>query len=490
LEEAGLQLGELDEVNPPLSSPLLPETAVVVVRVAESLEVVPESIPFERRVVRSDSLEPGDHPRVVQMGKPGLQEVTVRIVFRDGLEAERWPTNVTVVEPAQDEIVLISAGSSQESVTISGTLAFINSGRALVLRGSTATPMQLQTGTGLDGRVFTLSPDGQFLLYTRMMTETAQFQNSLWIVDTERDAAPRSLEVDNVLWAGWEPGNSTQPRIAFTTAAPSSQPPGWEANNDLWLGAVPLDANQLFTPQEVIENYPATYGWWGGNYAWSPAGRFLAYSYANEIGLIDLGVGVDSGGLSQQNLIVHRPVHQFTEYRTGSDWVWVPSLSWSPDGRYLTFSRHAGENPDADEFELAIVDLETQATTALRPQSGIWSHAFWSPVGSAAGQPIAFLQAGDPSDSQRSSYTLWLMDQDGSNARRIYPPENENSFFPRDATSLAWSPDGQAMAFIFHDALYILNFVEDKVFHLTQDESRNSHPTWVGVGDGFNASGE
>jgi Tol biopolymer transport system component len=114
----------------------------------------------------------------------------------------------------------------------------------------------------------------------------------------------------------------------------------------------------------------------------------------------------------------------------------------------------------------------------------MWSHAFWSPVGGAAGQLVAFLEATDPTDSQRSSYALWLMDQDGSNAHRVYPPEGENSFFPRDATSLSWSPDGQAMAFIFHDALYILNVVENQVYRVTQDESRNSHPTWVGVESG------
>lgn len=161
---------------------------------------------------------------MVQTGRPGLQEVTVRLVFRDGLEAERWPTNITIVEPPQDEIVMIGAGRSQESISISGTLAFINDGRALLLRESTALPTQLPTGTGLDGRVFTLSPNGQFLLYTRTVSETNQFQNSLWLVSTEEDAEPRPLDVENVLWAGWDPAGFEQPRIAYTTAAPTSQP--------------------------------------------------------------------------------------------------------------------------------------------------------------------------------------------------------------------------------------------------------------------------
>ena len=30
-------------------------------------------------------------------------------------------------------------------------------------------------------------------------------------------------------------------------------------------------------------------------------------------------------------------MQEFTEFNTLSDWVWVPTLTWSPDGRYLIF---------------------------------------------------------------------------------------------------------------------------------------------------------
>lgn len=62
LDEADIGLGELDEVDPFPSAALEPNMVVTVVRVTESLEVVPESIPFERRVVRSDTLEPDAPP--------------------------------------------------------------------------------------------------------------------------------------------------------------------------------------------------------------------------------------------------------------------------------------------------------------------------------------------------------------------------------------------------------------------------------------------
>jgi hypothetical protein len=349
----------------------------------------------------------------------------------------------------------------------------------MVMRGTTAAPDQLPAGTLLDGRVFTLSPDGAFLLYTRANPDTSQFHNTLWLIATDGDAQPRSLEVENVLWAGWDPTPADNRRIAFTTATPAAQPPGWEAANDLWLGVIAEDAAQPFVPQRVIESYPASYGWWGGNYAWSPDGRMLAYSYANEVGIIPVAAEVAA---TQAELMAHQPLYQFTEYRTGSDWVWVPPLSWSPGSQYLSFAAHVGEDPDAAAFELRIASMENGTTGVLRPQAGMWAATAWSPAAAPGGEQIAFLQADDTADSQRSSYRLWLMDQDGSNARPVYPPPDENSFFARESTALAWSPDGQTLAFIFHDALYLLTLADVQAVRITQDESRNSHLTWPPIG--------
>ncbi|MEZ4592374.1 MAG: hypothetical protein R3D55_14705 [Chloroflexota bacterium] len=58
---------------------------------------------------------------------------------------------------------------------------------------------------------------------------------ALWVIGTQRGARPQELGIENVLWADWNPNRLSPYQIAYTTANPVDQPPGWEANNDLWL---------------------------------------------------------------------------------------------------------------------------------------------------------------------------------------------------------------------------------------------------------------
>jgi hypothetical protein len=267
LSEVGIPLAPADEVDPPPTTPL-PAAAegapftITVIRVTETTEVIPEAIPFGRRIVRSTELSPDDPPRLLQTGQAGLREVTVRIVYRDGLEVERWPTATTVVEAARDEIIMIGVAAARDRMTFAGVLALIDDGRAVVLDGATDAPRQLTTVAGaLDGRVFQLSPDGSQLLYTIGQSDTDSFRNALWVIATTPDALPRPLDIENVLWAGWDPAAAT-PRIAYTTARSTTLPPGWEASNDLWLLDLPPDGTST-APVWLIESTlrPTPAGW-------------------------------------------------------------------------------------------------------------------------------------------------------------------------------------------------------------------------------------
>lgn len=480
LEEAGITLAPLDEVSPPTSTPLTAEMSVVVVRVTEEIEVIEESIAFERKTVRSDALGVDDPPRIIQGGRNGLQEITVRTVYHDGVEVERQQTRITVIEEPQDEVVMIGVGSAPGAFSFDGLLAYISGGNGVVLRGSTLLSQQLDTGGQLDGRVFSLSPAGDFLLYTRVITPSEGFNNSLWLVSTESGAEPRELGVENVLWANWNPSRESPMQIAYTTGRPVSQPPGWEANNDLWLSTVFAEEEMPFNPQLVVEAYPATYGWWGGNFAWSPTGEYIAYAYADEVGLIDL----QPANLDEQR----RQLDQFTEFNTRADWVWVPTISWSPDGQFLAYSNHSGADTDAMSFDMRVASLESDFVLPFVEQAGMWSHPHWSPQllfpteGSSATSQIAYLQANNPLDGLRSSYTLWTMDQDGSNKSQVYPPVGENSRFPREQQFMAWGPTGQDLAFIFDNSLYFLNLSSQQAFRITRDDSIISRPTWAPYG--------
>lgn len=479
LEEAGVEISDIDLVDPPPFTPLSDEMQITVVRVTESIEIIEQSVPFQRRIVRNESMSADDPPLIIQNGKPGLQEITVRIVYRNDLEYSRQETQVTEIEPTVDEIVMIGVGVTPGNVNFPGLLAFIRGGNSVIMRGSSLFPEQINTGGELDHRVFSLSPSGNYLLYTRISTDTESF-NTLWVVSTDRGATPRPLGETNILWADWNPARVGQPEIAFTTGIPTELLPGWEANNDLWIGDVPLSDSGRFRPERLVESYPATYGWWGGNYAWSPGGRYIAYAYADEIGVIDTQADEDD------ELRIH--LQSFTEFNTRGDWVWVPSLSWSPDDNYLIFTRHGGADPDAVTFDTWVIDIGSKVTNRFVDQSGIWSHPQWSPViqqelaPQQSNSQIAFLRATNPLESQRSSYTLWLMDQDGSNTYQLYPAAGENSRFPRERRFMAWGPTGRQIAFIYDSSLYMLDLASGEIKRLTQGESPVSNPTWAPYG--------
>jgi len=479
LEDQGIEIGQSDLIDPPSFTPIIEEMEVTIVRVSDSVEVVDRTVPFQRRTVRNESMSTDDPPIIIQKGLPGLQEVTVRIVFHDDIEFSRQETQVSIIEPSVDEIVMIGVGAAPGTVDFDGLLSVISGGVAVIMRGSSSYLEPVNTGNDLDYRVYELSPTAGHLLYTRATTDTDKF-NSLWAVGTERGEVPRDLGISNVLWAAWNPERIGELQIAYTTGEFTDIPPGWEANNDLWIGDLPEDRFADFEPELIVESYPATYGWWGGNYAWSPNGRYIAYSYADEIGIID-SYSTDP---DEQRIILQ----DFTEYNTRSDWVWVPPISWSPDGNFLAFSKHSGNDPNNAEFETMVVDISTGVSNRFVEQSGIWSLPSWSPPfldplrGSRDSSQIAFLRASNPADSQRSSYTLWLMDRDASNLRQLYPSAGENSHFPRGGRFMAWGPDGRDIAFIYDDALYLMDLDSGEAHRITQDDNVIRNPTWAPYG--------
>ena len=482
-EEMGIDVGDLDIVYPPLFTPIIGNLAVSVVRVSESLELIEQIVPFQRRSVRNESMSADDPPLIIQAGNPGVQEITVRIVYHDGLEISRQETQVSLIEPPKDEIVMIGVGAAPGNVNFPGVLAYINSGSGLILRGNTAFPEQLNTGGELDHRVYRLSPSGNYLLYT-ISSEAEDIFNTLWVVSTEPDESPLALEIENVLWADWNPNRIGQPQIAFSTAVSTDFLPGWEANNDLWIGQIPVDPDEDFEPEKVIDSYPATYGWWGGNYAWSPDGLHIAYAFADEVGVINMELENED----EENRLFHSRLVEFNEYNTRADWVWIPSLSWSPDSQFLVFTHHAGNDPDEPRFDTSAVNISSGAAGLFVSQSGMWSYPYWSPSTPETFDPeattskIAYLKATNPAETQRSSYALWLMDRDGSNTLQIYPPVGENSRFSQEKNFFSWGPFGDNLAFIFDEELWILDLDSLEARPVAQDDTLASNPSWAPYG--------
>src|SRR5207244_3157557 len=110
------------------------------------------------------------------------------------------------------------------SVDVHGTLVYLAQGNAWLMRNSSADRRPLTFEGDLDGRVFDLSPDGKYLLFTRT---GATNLNTLWLADTViLEEKPRRVPLDDLLYAQWAPDGSNQ--VAYSTGEKTSGAPGWK----------------------------------------------------------------------------------------------------------------------------------------------------------------------------------------------------------------------------------------------------------------------
>jgi Tol biopolymer transport system component len=495
LEEAQIHLSALDQVDPGEYLALEEGMMIVVTRVIERFESVEVELPFSQQIVRNEGLPQGER-RLLQAGTNGTEEIVYRIEYRDGVETDRRIVRRTVLEPPADEIMMVGAQGTISPVVIQGTLGYISGGNGVVMRTTSANRDTIVTSGNLDGRVFALSPDGQRLLYTESLpatepvTDTIAPFNNLWVVNTSRLSGPikpESLPAENILWADWSPDGT---QIAYSTARPITQFPGWEANNDLWVGE--WDRRGRFESEQLLEpSSGGVYGWWGAEYSWSPDGRFLAYGQADEVGIIEL----ETGG--------RVPLCEFSVYHTYSDWVWTPMPAWSPDSLFLAAVVHGlstgpGTPEDSPVFDLWVWEIGMgerengegsegaeelsgaggRLALTLANRVGMWAMPAWSPsyqIDDEEASWIAFLQATNPLESATTRYSLYVMDRDGSDLRLLFPPEGEVGLLPQP---VAWSPLADQVAIVNQGDLYLVNLADGAARPLTGD-GINSNPVWA-----------
>jgi resuscitation-promoting factor RpfB len=465
LDAAGVSLGELDRVDPDLYNQVSDGMTVAVTRVEESFVTETEPLPFTHKTVRSEAVPEG-RQRLLQAGQNGEVEIVYRIVLEDGTEVSRAEVRRDVVVEPVDETVLVGVQGQVASVPISGTIVYLSGGNAWIMRESTDLRRNI-TGSGdLDGRVFALSPDGRYLLFTRALGgEAGDPLNSLWLARTSLiGEEPQSLGVGGVVWAEWAPQGR---QVALSTAERVAGLPGWKAKNDLWLVTLAEEGSGSDLETELI--LPPTaeipYAWWGRSYAWSPDGSYLAYAQADEVGVLSLADGLP------WSLV------QFPSYRTQSSWAWVPGMSWSPDSRLLAFVRHEGdvEGLDAEDspvFGLWVASLDGTLDLQMAEEVGMWSAPRWAPGSDGR---LIYGQAQSPRNSQDSRYELLVMDRDGSNKRLLFPPEG---FMGLVAPDVVWSPWGNAILFSYEGDIYRQDVDGGTLERLTSD-SQSSQPRWA-----------
>lgn len=466
LQSAGLELGSLDRSDPPSYAVLTDGAQVQVTRVEERFEIEQVVLPFERQTVRNEGLPEGE-TRLLQAGVNGVQEITYRIVEEQGEEISRTPVKQTVIEPPQQEIVMVGAQASFTPIPIEGRLAYMSGGNAWLMESNSGNRRPLVVSADLDGRVFELSPDGEWLLFTRRADEESENINSLWMVAVDpEEAEPIDLGAENVVhFAAFSP-SPIRLQVAYSTVEPSPAAPGWQANNDLALMTISQSGRVLLRQTLVDRNAGGQYGWWGTDFHWAPDGQALAFARADSIGTVDL----DDPSLDV--------LYDLTPFQTLSDWAWVPGLAWGADSRNLYFVNHAGpvglEDPLASPaFDLSVRLAGSGQTLVLANRTGMFAQPVMSPPLSGAdgvdAYQVAYFQATDPLSSQDSSYRLSLMDRDGSNREQVFPAADETGLRGDDLRPVAWSPSGERLALRYRKDLWIYDVASGRAQQVTGD---------------------
>jgi len=461
LAETNVTLGNLDRVQPDLYVQIKPEMRIKVIRVTETTETITRTIPFERRVIVNEALSTGEQ-RLAQLGVTGQEEIVTKITYEDGEEVNRVELSRTITQQPVEEILV--TGGSENNLTpvhFEGEVAYISGGNAWIMKDNSQARRLLTTTGDLDGRVFSLSPKGSKLLFSRTVTDVIDAPlNELWMVDTRIvGEAPISLPLKGVLYAAWSP-LITDTRIAYSTAEHVASQPGWRANNDLWL----WDTTQPISEAKNIipANTRGLYPWWGSNFSWSPDGTKFAYANANEVGVID----IISPTLTT--------LMEFVPYQTHSEWVWVPTVSWSPNSKFIATVIHGPplKNESAETspvFDVWLFAADGSIKANVAAQVGMWSNPLWHPNG------ITYGQAVDPLRSVNSRYKLVTIDWDGSNPQTIFPVDEETGvMFPE----LAWMPGGSETIFVYQNNLFILRGDGTPAEPLTSNGQSHA-PRWV-----------
>lgn len=467
ISAAGISLQPMDKVDPPLSSIIISDLKVKVTRVVEEFQVEESVLPFENQTVKNESL-PNGQSVLIQAGVNGKLSSTYRVIKEDGSVVSKTLITTDTLVEAKPEIMMIGVQSPFSSIPIDGILAYITSSNAWVMETTTGNRRPVVTTGDLDGRIFSISEDRKWLLFSRNISNDNSDKdiNSLWVVNLEEsDPSPISLGVSNVvLYAEWIPGQTRS--IAYSTVEPRDIAPGWQANNDLFFLSFDEKGKTISQKTVVETNAGGLYGWWGTIFAFSPDGQKIAFARPDGIGFVDIENGATT------------IVLDLVPYQTNSAWAWVPGIRWSPDSQTLFTVLHGpednGQNAESSsEFDLTAFLVPGNQPIRIVKNSGLFSYPVPSNMGEHNQYFVAYLSSILSDQSETSRYDLRVMDRDGSNQKKLFPGEGIQGLNPQ---LLTWSPGSQtlessSLGFIAQGNIMLVSTSTGAITQLTGDGS-------------------
>jgi Tol biopolymer transport system component len=144
----------------------------------------------------------------------------------------------------------------------------------------------------------------------------------------------------------------------------------------------------------------------------------------------------------------------------GKAWCEQTRPAWSPDNKYLVISIWDSTSQGA----LYKVSLSDTTSLPLIQGSGNNPEIFHSPIYSPDGSKIAFVKWGPGLSGE-----IWIMNSDGTNPLRLTSGHRD--------WYLAWSPDGQKIAFERDSKIYIMNSDGSDITQVTKNFG--SYPIWT-----------
>lgn len=474
LAAAEITLGELDKVDPPSSTILSDGSRIKVTRVKDEYYIEQVIIPFDHQELRNEALLDGER-RLSQPGVNGVEEITYHKVYEDGVEVSNSAVKTTVIKEALPEIVMIGSRAAFSSINIPGKIAYLSAGNAWIIETNSGNRTSVISSGDLDGRIFSLSKDGKFLLFTRYASGENKI-NSLWTASLSSEPIKIiDLGVENIVhFAEFDPSSTL---VAYSTVESREAAPGWQANNDLYEISVSINGFVGSPQMDLDANTGGVYGWWGTDYTWSYNPSQFLYSRPDSIGFYNSSDGIQTTLLN------------ISPYQTGGDWAWVPGVSWSPDGNVVYTVNHAPSEAmtesDSQKFNLIAIPLTGGSPIDLVQNVGMFAY----PVTSSATRKtniistnsgllnqivysVAYLQAIFPDQSETSGYRLFTIDRDGSNRRSLFPEEGAIGLDPQE---VVWSPKEMdvnsefAIAVVYNGNIWIIDSASGIAQQITGD---------------------
>jgi hypothetical protein len=476
LDAADISLGSLDRVDPVSYTVLADGTLITIVRVREEFEVEQVIIPFEQQNQPSEFLPEGEQ-QPLQLGENGLQEITYRRVYENGVEVSKSPIKAVEVKEPVAQIILVGVQPVFTPLALPGRLLYLSDGNVWMLEGNTANRIPVVTTGDLDGRIFQLSDNGEWLLFTRAL-ESDDLINTLWAINIDDPQIEIDINVANVIhFADWVPTGEQQ--VAFSTVEQRQAAPGWQANNDLRWRDFSLSGWTSSIETIVDTNSGGIYGWWGVNFSYGLSPYDIAYAGPDQVGLIN------------QEIFTPTILLNVTPLQTRGDWAWVPGLNWGPDGQVIYTVDHAppsgAESPEeSPNFDIMAIPLHAGEPLRLIEDVGMFAYPISSPVlikpSGERSHHVAYLQAIFPMQSDNSRYRLVVADRDGSNRKEIFPPTGVAGLDPQRDWG-AWSPEPPvgwshlALAVVYQGNIWLLDTGSGEAWQITGD-GRINRLTW------------